>query len=105
MMSKIVIDVSPETYERLEEQARSAGKAPEALSRELLETALRGPKAPPHRTARDVLETLDRTRSLSETLRRRIIPGVTLDEVREALSRAAGPSLGDIVLEQRGPRV
>jgi predicted DNA-binding protein len=104
-MSTIVIDVPPETYKRLEEQARYAGKAPEALTRELLETALRGPKALPHRTARDVLETLDRIRPLSETLRRRIIPGVTLDEVRMALTQAAGPSLSEIVLEQRGPRL
>ncbi len=103
-MSTLVINVSPETYRRLEEQARNAGKAPEALTRELIEAALQDPKAPPHRTARDVLETLDRTRPLSEALRRRIIPGVTLDEVRTALAQAAGPSLSEIVLKQRGPR-
>lgn len=40
-MSTIVIDLSPETYKRLEEQARKAGQAMEVLSRELLETALK----------------------------------------------------------------
>jgi predicted DNA-binding protein len=103
-MHTIVIDVSPETYQRLKEQARHAGKAPEALSRELLETALQVPHISPHRTARDVLEAVNRTRPLSESLRRKIIPGVTLDEVRLALSRAAGPSLSEIILEQRGTR-
>lgn len=104
-MNTITIDIPPEVYERLKEQARSAGKAPEVLSRELLESALREAKAPPHRTARDVLETLDRVRPLSETLRRRIIPGVTLDEVRMALNQTTGPSLSEIVLEQRGPKL
>jgi hypothetical protein len=103
MRHTIVIDVPPETYTRLAEQARDAGKAPEVLGRELLETALRGPTPPPHRTAREVLEALDRTRPLSETLRRRIIPGVTLDEVRKALTQTTGLSLSEIVLEQRGP--
>jgi predicted DNA-binding protein len=100
-MSTIVIDISPEAYKRLEEQARHAGKAPEALTRELLEKALRDPKGPAHRTARDVLESLDRIRPLGETLRRKIIPGVTLDEVRTSLSQAEGPSLSEIVLHHR----
>ncbi len=39
-MSMIVIDIPPQTRERLEEQARKAGKTVEALTRELIETAL-----------------------------------------------------------------
>ena len=44
-MNTITIDLSPEAYKRLEEQARKAGQAVEVLSRELLETALASPKA------------------------------------------------------------
>ncbi|MFB0534662.1 MAG: hypothetical protein ACETWR_06740 [Anaerolineae bacterium] len=104
-MSTIVIDIPPETYERLEEQARKAGKAPETLTRELLETALQAREEARPRTAREVLQALGRVRPLSETLRSKIIPGVTLDEVRIALTHAAGPSLSEIILEQRGPKL
>ena len=103
-MSAIVIDVPPETYKRLEQQARRAGKAPEAFTRELVESALEAWAETQPKTAREVLEALGRIRPLGETLRRKIIPGVTLDEVRVALTQAAGPSLSEIVLEQRGPR-
>lgn len=104
-MSTIVIDIPIELYARLEEQARNAGKAPEVLTRELLETALQQSQEAPHKTVREVLEALDRVRPLGERLERKIIPGVTLDEVRKALTQTAGPSLSEIVLEQRGPKL
>lgn len=103
-MSTIVIDVSAETYRRLKEQAHRAGKAPETFTRELVESALEARERPQARTAREILLAMGRIRPLSETLRRKIIPGVTLDEVRMALSRVAGPSLSEVILEQRGPK-
>lgn len=103
-MAAIRIDVSQETYERLAEQARRAGKAPEAFTRELVETALDARKKAQPVTTREALLAAGRIRPLGETLRRRIIAGVTLDEVRAAMAEAAGPSLGDIILEQRGPK-
>ena len=73
-------------------------------SREVIETALLArEKAQPQSTA-EVLRAAGRIRPLSEALRGRIIPGVTLDEIRSALSEAAGPSLSEIIDEQRGPR-
>lgn len=103
-MSTIVIDLPSETYKQLEEQARRAGKALEALTRELLEAALQTQEEARPRTPREVLQALGRVRPLSETLRCKIIPGVTLDEVRMVLTQAAGPSLSEIILEQRGPK-
>jgi hypothetical protein len=103
-MSTIVIDIPVETHRRLEEQARRAGKPLEAFTRELLEAALEGRASSRPKTAREVLQVSGRARPLSETLRRKIIPGVTLAEVRTALGRAAGPSLSEIILEQRGPK-
>lgn len=100
-MNTLVVDVSEETYRLLEERARSAGKAPEVLGRELIERALWGSNLPAPQSAREVLEMADRTRPLSDALRQRIIPGVTLDEVRAALVEAGGRSLSEIVLEQR----
>ena len=104
-MTTIIIDLPPEIYKRLEEQARKAGQAPEALSRELLQTALQTREAPQPSATREVLQAAGRVRPLSATLRSKIIPGVTLDEVRKALTQAAGPSLGDIIREQRGTRL
>lgn len=103
-MSTLTIDLSPETYQRLEEQARRTGQAPETLSREILETALEMRETARPRTTREVLQTVASTRSLSPTLRSRIIPGVTLDEVRQILAQAAGPTLGDVIREHRGPK-
>ncbi|MDH7487830.1 MAG: hypothetical protein QHJ81_16345 [Anaerolineae bacterium] len=103
-MSTIVIDIPAETYRRLAEQAHRAGKAPEIFTRELVESAVQTREEMPPRTVREVLQAAGRIRPLSETLRRKIIPGVTLNEVRMALSQAAGPSLSEIILEQRGPK-
>jgi hypothetical protein len=103
-MPTLVIDLSPEIYRRIEEEARQVGKAPEAFTRELLETALHAQEEPRPRTAREVLQAAGRIHPLSEGLRRQIIPGVSLNEVRHVLTQAAGPALSTIVLEQRGPK-
>ena len=103
-MPTMVIDIPAEVYEQLEAQARQAGTTPEALTRGLLETALHAHEKPQPRTAREVLQAAGRVRPLSDTLRRQIIPGVTLDEVRQALSHASGPALSDLIQEKRGPK-
>lgn len=104
-MNTITIDLSPETYRRLEEQAQKAGQAVEVLSRTLLEAALKSSEGVRHRTTREILQAAGRARPLSETLRSKILPGVTLDEVRAILAHATGPSLSDIIQEQRGVKV
>lgn len=101
-MNTITIDLPPETYKRLEAQAHRTGQAPETLGRKLLETALQATEINQPRTAREILQAAGRTRSLSTTLRDKIIPGVTLDEVRAILSQTTGPSLSEIINEQRG---
>ncbi len=104
-MSTITIDLPAETYQRLEEQARRAGRAVETLSRELLEAALQAHETVQPRTTREVLQAAGRVRSLSATLRSKIIPGVTLDEVRAILAQVGSPSLSEVIHEQRGSRV
>ena len=102
-MSTLVIELRKETYERLREQARKAGKTPEALTSELVEEGLQAHREDRPMTAREVLQAAGRARGLSPALRRRIVPGVTLDEVRASLAQAGGPSLSAIVLAGRGP--
>jgi DNA-binding phage protein len=103
-MPTMLLDIPTEIYEQLEAQARQAGTTPEALTRELLETALHAQEKPQPQTAREVLQAAGGVRPLSDALRQQIIPGVTLDEVRKALSEAAGPTLSEIIQEQRGPK-
>jgi plasmid stability protein len=103
-MNTITIDLSPETYQQLEAHARRTGQALETVGRELLEMALQAEKGPQPRTAREVLQVAGRIRPLSPTLRNKIIPDVTLEEVRTILSHATGPSLSAIIDEQRGAK-
>ena len=101
-MSTIMIDLPPDTYKRLTEQARKASQAPEVFGQHLIETALRTQEASSPQTVREVLYATARARPLSKTLRRKIILGITLDKVRAIFSHAAGPSLSYIIDKQRG---
>jgi len=58
----------------------------------------------PGASAREILEAAGRLRPLSATLRRKMLPGVTLAEVRALLSQTANPSLSDIIQAQRGEK-
>jgi plasmid stability protein len=102
-METLTLELSLSAYDELRKRAQQAGKAPEALSQEILEAALQGGASPP-KTAREILRAAGLLTELSPELRARIIPGVTLGEVRASLSRAGGPSLSEIVDQQRGPK-
>jgi len=105
---EIVLRLPTRPYRRLQERARQAGKTPELLTREIVEQALQEEPSPSitpsPRTARQILQATGRARALSPALQRKIIPGVTLEEVRTALGRVGGQSLSEIVLAQRGSR-
>ncbi len=102
-LDTMTIYIPQETYRRVARQARKMGKAPDEWTRELIETALLTRERVHPQTTAEVLQAAGRVRSLSESLRDKIIPGVTLDEVRAALTQAVGPSLSEIIAEQRGP--
>ena len=103
-MSKMVLDVPPDIYQLLRDRADRSGQPPESVTLDILKAALRPRKQtgrPAPRTAREILQAAGRVRPLSEDLRRRIIPGVTLEEVRAAISQAGGPPLSEIIISQR----
>ena len=102
-LNTMTIDIPQETYRRVARQARKVGKAPDEWTRELIETALLTHEEVYPRTTAEILQAAGRVRPLSASLRHKIIPGVTLDEVRISLTQAAGPSLSEIISEQRGP--
>lgn len=101
-MSSITIDLPIDTYKRLEAQARKIGQDPATLSRELLESALQARESVQSLTAREVLQAAGRVRPLSTTLRDKINPSVTLEEVRMILRQAGGTPLSEIIKDQRG---
>lgn len=101
-MNPIEINLPIEIRRRLETQARLQGKTINELTGELIESALRTCAEVEPKTTKEVLQSMGRLGSLSENLRNKIIPGVTLDEVRAAISKGNGRSLSEIIDEQRG---
>lgn len=101
-MNILEIDLPTETRRRLEAQALREGKTVHELTRELIESGLRSCAESKPQTTKEILQSMGLLSSLSEELRKKIIPGVTLEEVRAALTAAGGPSLSEIIDEQRG---
>ena|SRR3990172_12026219 len=54
-------------------------------------------------TVRQVLQDAGLLTTLSPHLEAKIVPGVTLEAVRQSLARAGGKPLSELIIEQRGP--
>ena len=103
-METLTLTLPLDLRRRLQQKARETGKQPERLALEILEQVL-SPESPiTPRSSIEVFASLGRLSSLSPQLQKRIIPGVTLKEVQDALSKAKGKPLSEIIIEQRGPR-
>jgi predicted DNA-binding protein len=103
-MSTITVELSPEVYARLARHAKEKGKAPDEYSRELLEKAL-SPVTYPQRSAKEVLKEAGMVVELGDELLQYISDDVpSLDEVVEIFSTTTGPSLTEILEQQRGPK-
>jgi len=103
-MNMLEIDLPTETRQRLETQARLQGKTINELTRELIESGLRSCAESKPQTTKEILQSMGLLSTLSEELRKKIIPDVTLEEVRATLDAAGGPSLSEIIDEQRGTK-
>ncbi len=114
-MTALVLDLPPELYARLRAEAERQGKPPESVAREWLNERLTPPSAdlPGNETQRPTGR--ERVRAALRAAGLLIEPTpeqlawaetdeVTPPEVREALDRAGGKPLSEIILEQRGPR-
>jgi len=101
---EITLRLPPRPYQRLQELAQQTGKTPELLTQEIVERALQEPTpliSTSPRSARQILQAAGRVRPLSPALQRRIILGITLEEVQASLARAGGQPLSEIILQQR----
>ncbi|MFN0070923.1 MAG: hypothetical protein ACKVVP_05470 [Chloroflexota bacterium] len=102
-MVNVTVSLSSGAYERLARRAQQRGAPPEEITREILEAALSD-----ERTDREIIRgILDAKGLLSKPSARTRVAGapeISLEEVRDALTATDGPSLSDILLEQRGPK-
>jgi len=103
----VMLELSPEAYGRLRDEAGRLGKALPAIAREWLIERLAMSPAPPldeRAPVRQALRAAGLLTELGPELRVRADPTISLEEVQEALDRADGKPLSEIIIEQRGPK-
>jgi len=107
-MTTITVDLPPDIYRKLQEQAQRSGKPPELVAREWLAERLAAPQAPlsERERAREALRAAGLLVEFSEEEQARAKAAVTmtLEEIQAAFARAGGKPLSEIILEQRGPK-
>jgi hypothetical protein len=102
----VSIQIPDDVMLKLQQRANREGVEPNSVAADILRAALRHDK-PVVNEREAVLRTLREAGllvGLSPELQKRIIPGVTHEEVRESFAKAAGKPLSEIVIEQRGPK-
>jgi len=107
-MAILTLEVPSNLYERLSEEANRQGKSPQLIAQELLVerlTTLKPAIEDEREKVRQILRDAGLLSELGPNLRQRAEASTaTLEEVRNALNRAGGKPLSDIVLEQRRSR-
>ena len=106
-MTTFILDLPPEVYRRLHEEADRLSKLPQVMVQEWLMEHLSVQLPGSRREREDVRQVLRAARLLAEQpppLRQGVDQQVCLEDVAAALARVGGKPLSDIVIEQRGPR-
>ncbi|PDW00995.1 hypothetical protein [Candidatus Viridilinea mediisalina] len=105
-MTTITLDLSPDTYQRLLVAAGQHGVAVEAVAEKLLTEQLADVYLSERDRATAVLRAAGLLTELSpEEKERAARSTATLEEVQAALAQGDGPTLSEIVIEQRGPKL
>jgi DNA repair photolyase len=102
----VTIQIPDDVMQKLQQRANREGIEPYSLATDILRNALE-PGSTPTSERAAVLQALREAGllvELSPELRKKIIPGVTHKEVREALARAGGQPLSEMAIQQRGPK-
>jgi aryl-alcohol dehydrogenase-like predicted oxidoreductase len=109
-MTTLTLQLPPEAYRRLHEEAHRQGKSPQLVAQEWLIERLSplnpaNPVNPASASTREQVRRALRAAGLlvglSPDLRRRADPTVQPEDVEASLARAGGKPLSEIVLEQR----
>lgn len=105
-MTELTVQLSSDEYRRLREEAVRLGKSPQAVAAEWVaeKLTLAGPMLGDRESARRALRAAGLLAELGPHLRERADATVSLEAVNEALRRAGGRPLSEVVLEQRGAR-
>jgi len=99
-MTTLTLELPSETYYRLREEAERAGKLPQAIAQERLTLS-----AQPQLSEREQVQLILAAHRLLAAPSDTPLPPTeaSLEEVEATLSRAGGPLLSEIAIEQRGP--
>ncbi len=106
-MATLTLQLPLQVYQQLCEQADRLGKSPQRVVQEwLIERldVLASETDNERARVKAALRAAGLLGELTPALRERANPTVPLEEIEAALARAKGPSLSEIILEQRGPR-
>lgn len=104
-MTTLTLQLPLQVYQQLCEQADRLGKSPQQVAQEWLIEWLDIMASDNERVrVKAALRAAGLLGELTPTLRERANSAVPLEEIEAALARAKGPSLSEIILEQRGPR-
>jgi hypothetical protein len=107
-MTELVLELTPNLYERLEAQAKQVGKSAQAVAQEWLVERLAWPPPAPRGERERAVEALRTARLLTELSpaekQRAARNTATLEEIRAALDKAGGKPLSALILEMRGPK-
>ncbi len=103
-MTTLTLELPSETYYRLREEAERAGKLPQAIAQEWLIEQLTL-SAQPQLSEREQVQLILAAHRLLAAPSDTPLPPTeaSLEEVEATLSRAGGPLLSEIAIEQRGP--
>jgi hypothetical protein len=100
-MTEVTVSLSPEASDRLARRAKRLRARPEDISKAILEAALREEPIM-NKPAQEILADAGLLCERSGALAIPTAEEISLDEIRAALTVADGPTLSDIILEQRG---
>lgn len=106
-MTTLTVRLSSDEYHRLREEAVRLGKSPQAVAAEWVVEKLNPPAMAStcdRELARQALRTAGLLTEPGPQLRERADPTMSLQAVHEALGRAGGKPLSEVVLEQRGSK-
>jgi len=106
-MATLTLELPPEAYHRLHEEANRLGKPPQVVAQEWLIERL-SVLIPAPDNARETVRRVLRAAGLlvepSQRLQRYVDKQVRLEDVEASLARVGGKPLSEIIHEQRSPK-
>jgi predicted transcriptional regulator len=106
-MTTLTVELPPEAYRRLHEEAHRQGKSPQLVAQEWLIERLAPLRSAPDSTREQVrlaLRAAGLLVDLSPDLRLHANSTIQQEDVEASPARAGGKALSEIVREQRGPK-